>query len=537
MNDAKRIRTKSIIIVVIITVLLMLSVLPWDINYSGDIITDKWALSVIAILILIIVASCLFITKQDYVCTTNKTDLIIYPFIICGVFVVVNTIIHIIGQEKVSIIGHNVIIAGFDNPAGVASAFTVSTPFILFYFNRLNNIRISNLLILLFVAVELFIMTIVNSRAGLLSLFSIILLFLFHRKGNKQNRIMTIIIITVIILSIVLGISFLKRGSNSGRGLILRICWNMIKSAPLLGLGLHGFRRQYMLFQADFFEHNSDTLLGMLADNVIHPLNEYVLLAVNFGLIGVILFLSVILFIIRYHFKNPTEESFLGIMILTGIGVLALFSYPLRYPFSSYGILFSLYLIFNNGYYESIFRKKIVIIIVAMMSSIVLILFIRWYRYQMEWNKLSQRTELIIDSGLVLEHYNYLYPKLKNNPYFLYNYAFRLSESEDYEKSLIIAEESFDLMANYETALLLANNAKESKDDYLSEKYYLLASKMCPVRFKPLYGLFKLYEEYDRLDEMKELGKLILSKPIKINSSEIRQIRMNVRYKLAGLDE
>ena len=65
----------------------------------------------------------------------------------------------------------------------------------------------------------------------------------------------------------------------------------------------------------------------------------------------------------------------------------------------------------------------------------------------------------------------------------------------------------------------------------LFEEYYKLASAMCPVRFIPLYGLFQLYEEQHRFDDMKQLGREILAKPVKVQSAEIKRIRLAVRQK------
>ena len=88
-------------------------------------------------------------------------------------------------------------------------------------------------------------------------------------------------------------------------------------------------------------------------------------------------------------------------------------------------------------------------------------------------------------------------------------------------------------MANYDTALLIADIAKEWGDVEVAEEYYRLASRMCPVRFMPLYGLFRLYNDNGRVEEMKDMGQLILSKPIKVYSNEVRMIRTEVRQTIA----
>ena len=55
---------------------------------------------------------------------------------------------------------------------------------------------------------------------------------------------------------------------------------------------------------------------------------------------------------------------------------------------------------------------------------------------------------------------------------------------------------------------------------------------MCPVRFAPLYGLFCLYEEQGRFDEMKSMGQAILRKRIKVQSAQVSRIRLAVRQRM-----
>ena len=42
----------------------------------------------------------------------------------------------------------------------------------------------------------------------------------------------------------------------------------------------------YMLYQAKYLERCNSETFNLLADNATHPLNEYFLLTVNFGIIG-----------------------------------------------------------------------------------------------------------------------------------------------------------------------------------------------------------------------------------------------------------
>jgi tetratricopeptide (TPR) repeat protein len=91
---------------------------------------------------------------------------------------------------------------------------------------------------------------------------------------------------------------FLKKDSADGRLLIWRCSWEMIKENPVKGLGYGqgGFKAHYMNYQAKYFEAHPDSKQAMLADNVNRPFNEYLLLLVNYGLFGLLVF---ILFLYR----------------------------------------------------------------------------------------------------------------------------------------------------------------------------------------------------------------------------------------------
>lgn len=460
-------------------------------------------------------------------------DIIAIPFLIASIIVSIHSLLQITGIIHVNTVNGYRVLAGFDNPAGVAASLTVSLPFTFAFLDKVKDSVIKYVALSGTCGVVLTILAIARSRVEILASGIVLLLYVLHTLENVKTRKIIAFLLSLILLAAVVYMSFSKRGSNSGRALILGVCWDMFKDAPLFGHGLHGFRSQYMLYQADYLEHCGSSVLPMLADNTTHPLNEYALLAVNFGVIGIAMLLFGIIITIMHYFKNPSNDSFFGIMTIAGIGVLSMFSYPFRYPLTLLGLLCALLLVYKDVLLN-LSRTTMIIIrsITAIISSLCLCLLIIWAHYQVQWKEISVVSDNGNETKAVLEGYDILYPKLKNDPYFLYNYAYVLSENGDCKKAGDMAIDSFGLMANYDTALLIADNAKECGDVDMAEEFYWVASKMCPVRFMPLYGLFCLYKELDRTDDMLEIGQTILSKPVKINSNEIRTIRSNVKQTL-----
>lgn len=463
-------------------------------------------------------------------------DIIINPYLIAGIIVSIHSLLQITGVIHVNTSNGDHVLAGFDNPAGVAASLTVSLPFSLALVDKVKDHVMKYVFLFGTCGVVMIILAIARSRVGILASGIVLLLYVLHTLKNVKTRKIIAFLLSLILLAVVVYMSFSKRGSNSGRALILGVCWDMFKDAPLFGHGLHGFRSQYMLYQADYLEHCGSSVLPMLADNTTHPLNEYALLAVNFGLIGIATLLFGIIMTTMHYFKNQSDESFVGIMTIAGIGVLSMFSYPFRYPLTLLGLLCALLLVYKDVFLN-LNRTTMIIIrsITATISALCLCLIIIWAHYQIQWNSLSNVSDNGNDIKTVLEGYNSLYPKLRKDPYFLYNYAYVLSENGDCNKAGDMATDSFGLMANYDTALLIADNAKECGNVDAAEEYYLLASKMCPVRFMPLYGLFCLYKDLNRMEDMRDIGQTILSKAIKINSNEIRTIRSYVKQTLIKL--
>lgn len=492
-------------------------------------ITVKWILAGTAFLITVITLIIIdFIphTERHWECTLT----IAIPFLIASLVVSVYSVLQISGIVPVKNTDGFFVLAGFDNPAGVVSALTVSFPFVTVLVDKVKDDRNRVLVLVVISCITIMILAIARSRAGLLAWCTSIIMYVYSKVMSEKTQKIIVVFLLLSVMAAVVYMTFIKRGSNSGRALILGVCWYMFKDAPLFGHGLHGFRSQYMLYQANFLDQCTSNVLPMLADNTTHPLNEYALLAVNFGVIGIATLLIGIIMTIMHFFKNQSNESFVGIMAIAGIGVLSMFSYPFRYPLTLLGLLCALLLVYKDVLLN-LNRTTMIIIrsITATISALCLCLIIIWAHYQIQWNKLSVVSDNGNDTKTVIEGYNSLYPKLKNDPYFLYNYAYVLSENGECEKAGNMATKSFDLMANYDTALLIADNAKECGDVDAAEEFYWLASKMCPVKFMPLYGLFCLYNDNGRLEEMKEIGQLILSKPIKVNSNEIRMIRTQVR--------
>lgn len=89
----------------------------------------------------------------------------------------------------------------------------------------------------------------------------------------------------------------------------------MIKEHPIIGFGTDGFEREYMLRQADYFRNNPSSRYNMLADDMQHPLNEFVYLWVNYGIFAPLLLLvSLTLPLFVYIHKRNTDGMWASLL-------------------------------------------------------------------------------------------------------------------------------------------------------------------------------------------------------------------------------
>ena len=64
-----------------------------------------------------------------------------------------------------------------------------------------------------------------------------------------------------------------------------------------------------MDIQATYFMRHPFSEYGMLADNIKHPLNEWIAATIDFGLIGLFVIVSFFASTIRYANKHPLDVS------------------------------------------------------------------------------------------------------------------------------------------------------------------------------------------------------------------------------------
>lgn len=449
----------------------------------------------------------------------NLSNLLIFLLSVLTVLCFINSF------TNYSSISEGGAIATFDNAAGAASCICIIIPFALYYDNESKFSSLVGKILLPLSAVAVCVM---RSRTGLLCVGILLLAFYFKKKKNEQRNFL--IISLLIILVVLVALFFMSPDSSKGRAFILLNTLTMLVEHPL-GLGFGGFRKEYMNYQADFFKAHPDSSFGMLADNVRTPLNDFLLFTVDYGILGLLFIVSLILLIVFLYRHSRSPHRFVYLSSLFAICIFALFSYPFSYPFTWIMLFVNVialtadsdsYLV--NGLKNNLYnltQKNIIRIPFALILIIALCFTVRRVNYERLWKTFDDNPALVSqEKKQEIENY------FSDNPHFIAYMAINKYEHKEFADALKnIRKCERNYWADYELSLyegmtLMKMNKNEEAVSALEQAHY-----MCPNRFYPLYYQMKSYLALGDNKESKKIAVEILNKPVKVYSQDIMTVR------------
>ncbi len=423
--------------------------------------------------------------------------------------ILVIEIIYAFCNRDVWIEGH------FNNPAGLAMFVVTCFPFIYYIDYVQENSYIRHSVEILFMAM----MVAVGSRAGIIALIFVIgLAYYKKRKWNCNLWIKTAAAAFICIIFIIL--YFLKKDSADGRVLIWKCTCDMIAQKPIWGYGADGFRKYYMNFQEQYFAENPNSIFADLADNIVHPFNEYLLIIVDYGFVGLGILIIFVAFIIYTSKKEEISTSYDSVLSLLGVGVFALFSYPFSYLVCRWFIIYNIIVI--TGLWKK-FTTNLGPQYRLIMCFVVFVVGASYWLSQAKkreayetWHKLYQQSfENKKDKMKFYEA-----GEILNNAEFWYELSARFYLFRMYDDCLLAASRSEKLNNNSDIQLLKGICLAEIGKNDLAEQHYQSAHNMCPKLIKPLYLLVKLYEQTGDTAKAKSMTLQVLDKKVKVESFE-----------------
>ena len=417
----------------------------------------------------------------------------------------------------------------FDNPSGLALCLCLSLPFMyhVYKVSRQKAVRVTVMTAMLPTIISLWLS---QSRTGLLCLAGFLAIIIWTRPNSRKSA--KFMIMAAVCLGALTFTAVNKQASSEGRRFILERSWELIAQNPWTGHGSGGFEREYMLMQAEYFANHPNSHYAWLADEVRHPLNEFVLAWIDYGVAAPIMlalgFVSAITVLAK---KKKSFASALA-CTLAALFVFACFSYPFKYPLS--WVMASLApACLWTGRLSDIFHKRIQRAIPAILwgcSAIILTGLATEYHYDRKWSRAAQLA-LHGQSARAMPVYSDLYRHYARNPYFLYNYAAELFYAGHFHAALQIAEECRTYWASYNLELLTGDIFRHLKQYRKAHTHYQLAAHMCPVRFAPLEGMYLAYKASGNIHKSDSVANIIQAKEIKVISPEIIRIKNETNWK------
>lgn len=307
----------------------------------------------------------------------------------------------------------------------------------------------------------------------------------------------------------------LKRDSTNGRVLIWANTLRMIMDRPLLGWGTDGFGARYMTYQAEYFAGHPQSEYADLADNITHPLSEYLLLAVDYGLVGLAVAPLAVFLLMRMIRRGESKYRRLYFAICVSVAVCSLFSYPFRMPFvwivTAYMACVALrtYSIGKARYFAMSF---LAVSIMALSCKFAYRMGSKW-----RWASLQDNSHQGLPDDIVRE-YESLYGKLHSDSYFLYNYGTVLHRYGRYEESVRVLQECAEYYNDYNVQMLLGDDYRQQGMSQEAVERFFLSSKMIPNRFLPLYYEMETYMENGEQKKACHTANVILQKRVKIKN-------------------
>ena len=364
-----------------------------------------------------------------------------------------------------------------------------------------------------------------QSRTGLicLALDGIVGLWMWMRRSVHRRCLRWGLhgaVVVAVLVSTFVYVTSHKTDSTSGRAFILQRSWELVKEHPVMGHGHRGFEREYMLRQADFFREHPDSEYAVLADEIRHPLCEFVYVWVNYGVVSPFALLALLLLPLWQWWRGDRQMApFL--LPMFAILVFSCFSYPFYYPIAwltvGASVLYAIRSILHRWQQHQFFPYFLLAV-----SLVVLIATITDAVQEYRWYQAYRHS---FREDAALKEYEALHPYFRRNHVFLYSYAMASFKRKNLDKASQMIAECGQHWSGYNRELL-AGDICYYREEYLDAiTHYQMAHAMCPVRFAPLEGLYKVYDTTNDTLQRKEIANQIATKQVKVNSQDVLRIK------------
>jgi len=378
----------------------------------------------------------------------------------------------------------------------------------------------------------------IQSRAAWVASVIGVVFLLFPIIRKLSLRKISFIIAFLLIVGVLFSIRIynFKKDSANGRLLIWTVSWKMFCDKPLVGSGVGGFQKNYMIYQGEYFKNHLESPWSDLADDTFSPFNEFLKVAVEQGIVG-ITFVSVIFFTAfsKRNKRNLKYNEIIIVRLLEGILIVffifSLFSYPLKYIQFQIILMFCFAGLSNFQYKKELHFSKIVLkstaILIITYCSFLMFLLSNHLQITRQWNMAIAISPRNKDPAI--KEFCRIYPSLKRNALFLFIYGENLNVVQRYAESIDLLEDAMKICSSYHTILRLGEIYMKINEYEKAQTAFETASNMIPSAFMPHYNLVLLSVGQQDYEQASIKAKEILNKKIKIDSPSVDKIRKEIQ--------
>ena len=408
-----------------------------------------------------------------------------------------------------------------NNPAIFGMLLSFCMPVCLYFATKSVN-RERKLWVLLALVFGIFIILSDSRTAILSSICGIAVILLMEGRSllgiikTKRYRIIGIICLVIAITAFY----FYKKDSADGRVLIWNVSLDMIKDRPWCGWGFDGYIAQYMNYQADYLTAHPDSPFVLLAGETQNPFNEFLHVALIYGIPCALLMVAVMLWAIWYIYNRVREHRSILLSLLLVLIFWCFFSYPLNMPFVWLIILFIGLSMVNDT--PRIPLHKLCMALVLVLGV--------WCLYSLivtgsrDFRRLClQERARDYDNDEIMAEYDKMYKDYSDDYMFIYNYGALLHLRGEYKKSLKVFKAGEKYLADYNMMLLMGDDYQQLNMPDSAIICYQRAGEMIPNRYLPLYYQMVVHQEQGNDDEARKVAEMIIHKENKIKKSKTIQ--------------
>lgn len=364
-----------------------------------------------------------------------------------------------------------------------------------------------------------------------------------YYRDHRRTVCLCFFVALIVISGAGAGMYLMKKSSADGRMMLWKTSAQTIARHPWTGVGYGYFPGAFGQTQAEYFASGKGTQQEeMVAGSPEYGFNEYLQIGVEQGVIGLLLFLGIAAGSIWQAAKSKTEGSNGMIGSLTAILVFASFSYPLRVlPLC---LVFIQLLAIAQGYPPPDKQKKhsgrslnVWATRAFAVCLIVMVFLLTRNKENMQdayirWSEEKTYFNMNIFEGTV-DHYRQLYPRLKHEGSFLFEYGQCLSKTGQYEESNRILTEGTQFSSDPMFYNIMGKNYQALKQYDKAEEAFRRACLVIPHRLYPLYLLAKMYFESGQTEKGVEAARQLIAKEPKVSSSATEDMKKEMEQAVA----